>query len=1206
MISGPGSEADRRPPTSAVASAAGQEPFAVPIRGSVSAPEVAFRLGLPAPTPEQRQVIEAPLTSMLVVAGAGSGKTETMAARVVWLTVNGMVDPSAVLGLTFTRKAAGELRERITHRLAAWGDPLLGPVRGVRNEDPLTPAPDVQTYHSYAAGLLAEYGMLAGLETDARLLSPAGSWQLAHEVVSSYDGPMHDVDLAPSTVTRAVLTLGDELSEQLCDVHRAESWCADLRTFIQGSPTGRGGRIPAGVRRVLDRTAARHQLLGLVEAYREAKQNRGCLDFSDQLALAARLVTEYPWIGARERSRRELVLLDEFQDTSAAQLAMLRAVFGPGAGTSGHQSGPGVVASPCQVAQSAPIPVIAVGDPHQSIYGWRGAGADTLGRFAQAFAAPGAQLPTQCLSTSWRNAERILTVANRIGAPLIGVGEVRVRRLVPAPAAPVGRVDLARCIDEAAEADLVAQWIAARRGVWSVRPGTGHPGEHMPLPSAAVLCRRREQIPVLAAALRARGVPVEEVGVGGLISTPEVAHLIAALTATHDPSRNDAMLQLLMRAPIRLGAADLDAIGAWARELIQRRTAKRGADEPKLAAPRPQEASLAEAVATLPTRGWRGPEGERLGDEARRRLRRLAATLSRLSSIDSLPLPDLMYAAERILGLEVEVSARPSEQAAAGARHLRRFAEVAADFATRAPSSSLGALLAWLEAAQEEEDGLPLDPGQVDPSCVQVCTVHAAKGLEWDVVAVPGLIEGSFPSVRVGGSRYRDGAWTVLPPRAPGWTTQAGTLPYDLRADRDALPALAWCQAPDLSSLRIALEDFGDRNAQHQLEEERRLMYVATTRARDALLLTAPVWGSGATPRVTSRFLEEVRQIGEGRDDQGSVSATAAVLMWEPMPGPPSPDGAVAGGSDRRHSHGEGGMSSDADGGGVGPVPRFVTGLAGIDVPSWPMELEVQPELERASALVTRWQTGEYTGADAAYDELPELAELDREIAVLLAERDAGGSQQLGAKTATLRPMSASDLVRRHLDPAGQAEDMHRPVPRKPLAGGQAGRAWHRWIERYYRRGGLFDEDISAGDQAQLETVDPFVEGNAGQMVSPRAVRAFLAGPWAQRSPVALELPVDTLVGDVPVRGRIDAVFCDGPDRFVVVDWKTGLAATGEAAAAQTLQLAVYRTAYARLAGVPIDHVRACFCYAQDGSTVYPPLPDEAALEVFVAAADQL
>src|SRR5690348_11307306 len=170
--------------------------------------ELARLLGLPAPTAQQAEVIAAPVAPMLVVAGAGSGKTETMAARVVWLVANSHVRPEQILGLTFTRKAAGELAHRVRLRLNAL-------VRRLGRDDLLAGEPTIATYHSYAARVVREHGVRAGYEPTTRLLSEAACWQLADSVVRQYDGDMGDVTAAPSTVVDAVLKLAGDLAEHL-------------------------------------------------------------------------------------------------------------------------------------------------------------------------------------------------------------------------------------------------------------------------------------------------------------------------------------------------------------------------------------------------------------------------------------------------------------------------------------------------------------------------------------------------------------------------------------------------------------------------------------------------------------------------------------------------------------------------------------------------------------------------------------------------------------------------------------------------------------------------------------------------------------------------------------------------------------------------------------------------------------------------------
>ncbi|HEY4993284.1 MAG TPA: UvrD-helicase domain-containing protein, partial [Nakamurella sp.] len=151
----------------------------------ISAAALAAELGLPVPTDEQAAVIEAPLAPSLVVAGAGSGKTETMAARVVYLVATGQVRPGQVLGLTFTRKASAALGQRVRRRLRKLGaSELVRPEVG----DGVAGDPEIATYHSFGGRLIADFGPLTGVEPSSKVLTPTGPWQLARRVVGRWDG----------------------------------------------------------------------------------------------------------------------------------------------------------------------------------------------------------------------------------------------------------------------------------------------------------------------------------------------------------------------------------------------------------------------------------------------------------------------------------------------------------------------------------------------------------------------------------------------------------------------------------------------------------------------------------------------------------------------------------------------------------------------------------------------------------------------------------------------------------------------------------------------------------------------------------------------------------------------------------------------------------------------------------------------------------
>lgn len=190
--------------------------------------ELATALGLPAPTDEQAAVIAAPPGPLVVIAGAGAGKTETMAARVVWLVANGYAEPGQVLGLTFTRKAAGQLLRRVRSRLARLaGTGLVSTVATAPAADPVT----VATYHAFAGILLREHGLLLPIEPDTRLLSETELWQLAFDVVCAYPGEL-STDKSPATLTSMVLRLSGQLAEHLVTTEQLRDTHVELERLV--------------------------------------------------------------------------------------------------------------------------------------------------------------------------------------------------------------------------------------------------------------------------------------------------------------------------------------------------------------------------------------------------------------------------------------------------------------------------------------------------------------------------------------------------------------------------------------------------------------------------------------------------------------------------------------------------------------------------------------------------------------------------------------------------------------------------------------------------------------------------------------------------------------------------------------------------------------------------------------------------------------
>lgn len=1071
-----------------------------------SALDLASALGTPPPTPEQTAVIEAPLSPFVVVAGAGSGKTETMAARVVWLVANGHVHPAEVLGLTFTRKAALELDARLSAKLAR-----------LRSEGLWSPAdedlqdafdlPTVSTYHAYAGRLVSEHGLLLGVEPDTQLLSEAACWQLAHEVVATHDADMSAMTYAESTVVRAVLSLAGELGEHLVDPAEAHRWVLEVADLLQDLPGRDGARPKVAGRRTSELLRSQALLYPLVERYRQTKAARGAMDFGDQMALAARLARDVPAVRAAEQARYRAVLLDEFQDTSEAQMVLMTSLFA-----------------------GVELPVTAVGDPHQSIYGWRGASASTLTRFPSEFAAGGRAAGVLHLSVSWRNDQAILAAANTVAAELQAATRIPVQTLRPGPAAGPGTVEVARLVDHLVEAEHVADW---------VREHWGGPGGR----TAAVLCRTRAQFPPVVEALRARGLPVEVVGLGGLLDTPEVVDLVALLWTVQEPTRGDQVMRLLTGPVCRLGAADIDALWAWARH----RASLPGAGS----LGREHAPLLAEAVDAPPPPGWVGPDGQHLGPEAGVRVAWLAGVVRRLRALVGLPLPELVGEAERLLGLDLEVAADPDLHPAWGRAQLDALADVAAGFSASAERVNLGGFLDWLDAARQHERGLEeaevpeLAEVGVDAGSVQVLTVHAAKGLEWDLVAVPGLVEGTFPS---GGGSARvadDGVtWVVGERNDRAWLTGIGRLPTPLRGDRADRPDLPWTSVPDTHELDEELARVAREGGEYVLRDERRLAYVALTRARHRMLLSAPVWSTGKRPRVTSRFLEEVRE--QERDG-------VHVRTWEPMPDPRDPQACQN--------------------------PR----LAEEESVPWPVEPAARRRhvVEVADALVAARAAG-----PAAIFPVGRWAELAAELLRERAELREGADAPPVPGS-----LSTSAVVELAGDPSGFRARLRRPLPSPPVRHARLGTAFHAWVEQHYAAAALVDLDDLSDRQHEHEPEEDL-----------EVLRQhFLDSEWADRSPLAVEVGVETTVAGRSIRGRLDAVFPEPDGGVTVVDWKTGRPGSEAQQRHRALQLAVYRLAYARLTGMELERVGAAFFFAATGQTLRPELPGEAELERLLA-----
>jgi DNA helicase-2/ATP-dependent DNA helicase PcrA len=964
---------------------------------------------------------------------------------------------------------------------------------------------------------------------------------------------MDEIIWTPQTVTAAVLELAGDLAEHLRDTSDVTA----VGLWLTAEHDALPGRINAAVRKIITTQRAREQLLPLVSRYAAAKAAREVLDHGDQVALAARIASRHPEVGAAERARYQVVLLDEYQDTSHAQLVLLRSLFG-----GGH-------------------PVTAVGDPCQSIYGWRGASAGNLRRFTADFpvvarvrpfgaSASSGPAPVLQLSTSFRNSARVLDAAAAIQTEL-RYEAPDVPRLTSAPdRAERGAVSCAlldTILDE-------AEWVADRAAAL-LAGGRGIAPDGQPWPEGlaagvrpsdiAVLCRKRSQFVPLRHALEARGIPVEVVGLGGLLAVPEVQDVVCTLRVLHDAGASDALARLLTGPRLRIGPRDLVALGRRARALASGEGDGRAVTRAATVEQDAQDA-LAEAVTDLTAETGSLVEAlDDLGEPAAysragyTRMHALAGELRRLRAHIGRPLADLTAEAERVLGLDIEVAARPGVDPVAARADLDAFTDVADAFTGEGAEPTLGAFLAYLTAAQQEEFGL--ETGRVgDSDSVKLLTAHAAKGLQWPAVFVPGLAMGE-----------RSQVFPARPRVSTRWTDNPRLIPFGLRGDAGDLPELLGLDA-------ASLEAFGEACAARDLSEERRLMYVAATRAAFWLGCSGYWWGEGGSSRLgPSPFLEEVRKSG-----------VAEVSAWADAPEPDAENPLLAGvdaadwpatpAGQRYEAVREAAALVEAAllaGGTTPPDPSaFLPG--GTHPPGPPLGEAARPPIPPGD-LHTRDR------------ELTEAWDLD--AGLLLAER----AQRRG-DGATQVPLparlSVSSLVTLARDPAELARQVRRPMPRPPARQARRGTAFHQWLEQRYGQQLLIDDNALFG---------PEEDDTEGDLAALRS--RFEQGEWAERWPQAVEVPFETLIGGRLVRGRIDAVFADAPGGgYDVVDWKTGRPPGSEAERyAVSVQLAAYRLAWAALTGVAVADVRAAFYYVAHDQTVRPAdLLDEVGLAALI------
>jgi DNA helicase-2/ATP-dependent DNA helicase PcrA len=646
-----------------------------------------------------------------VVAGAGTGKTAVIAERFQQLVAGGAA-ASSILVMTFTERAAAEMRSRIEAGLGTFfGELWIG------------------TFHSIAQALVREDGWRIGIPPSFRVLAGADRWILLRDLLWELGDPALIGAERPDDLVNPLLRLLERLKQELIPPARLEDWARTAEDRELGE------QLLAAVR--------------LFRAYSRRCEAEKLLDFDDLILSLVRLLEARPEVRERNVKRFTSVLVDEYQDSNLAQERMVELLGGSGN-------------------------VCVVGDDDQSIYRFRGASLACMERFLRFF--PGAV--THNLGRNRRSTGNIVAAA----AALISNNGNRMPKELSAQHGAGPRLELVHASSGVDEALWIAA--AARR----LAEG-GHP-----LAQIALLVRTNALARPIVAALRSLGVPHQLWGARGFYRRPEILDVLAYLRLLADPTDELAIARLCTRPE-----ANLDPLEALTRlrEARERR--------------QPPLAGLEEWRAA---REWVGL------------IRRLVGLSARLG-IDELFF-ELMASTAYLEVSKFEDEAERRQVAA----NLGKFAELVESYRERSRDHSLPRFMAYLELVLLSEAEEEIAQVEEVEAAVQVMTIHQAKGLEFDTVFIPALVE--------------------------------GRLPQPHRGDRFRIPA-------QLAGDTAGRED--------QVAEERRLLYVAMTRARRRLHLSWAESYEGSRSWRRSRFLDELAAAGSGRFKETAIQP---LLGWEP------------------------------------------------------------------------------------------------------------------------------------------------------------------------------------------------------------------------------------------------------------------------------------------------------------------------------------
>src|SRR6188508_2509034 len=681
--------------------------------------------------PDQLRAVTHGGGPLLVVAGAGTGKTQVITRRIAWLIATRRAKPSEILALTFTDKAADEMALRVD-QLVPYGYTDT----------------QIATFHAFGDRLIRDHALQLGLPPDVRVLSRAEAVIFLREHLFEFELDAYRPLGDPTRFLAALVTLfsrckDEDISPEAYQQHAArlsaEAALVDAEAGVDGAAAS-------------EEAARQAELARAYARYQELLAQNGFIDFGDQVALALRLVRESPSARTAVAGRFRYILVDEFQDTNRAQAELVAAL------ADGHRN------------------VTVVGDDDQAIYAFRGAAVDNILAFNDRY--PGAR--TVVLRRNYRSLAPVLDAAyrlvrfndpDRLEVRAGIVKRLRAQRVSPTPA-PVRLEVFASGAEE-------ADWLAAEIGR-RIEAGAA-PRDH------AILVRANGHADPILRALNMAGIPWRFSGTSGLYARPEVRLLLAFLRAVADLESSVDVYALAASDVYGLGGEELTAIVNMARRRNR-------------------------SVWAILEEVDRQPGILRLAPETRATVHRLVTDLRAYAeAAHAGPAGELLYRFLRGSGILGRLVGTDTPAAEEQLQNIARFFEIVrSQSALLADDRAIFVAphLATLIEAGDDPATAELDP---DADAVAVLTVHKAKGLEFPVVFLPGMVAGRFPS---GG-----------------------------RGDALTLPAGLGRGLPPTAELALA--------------EERRLCYVAMTRARDELVLTHAADYGGARARRVSPFVLE-------------------------------------------------------------------------------------------------------------------------------------------------------------------------------------------------------------------------------------------------------------------------------------------------------------------------------------------------------------